>query len=95
MEIGTLGGYSTIWLARALPEGGRLITLEIDPKHAEVARANIERAEEFIRIAEEAVLADVDRQHRLVEREVEALEDLGVRGDADAAFGGGIAHRRE
>ena len=44
LEIGTLGGYSTIWLARALPEGGRLITLEYDPKHAEVARANIERA---------------------------------------------------
>lgn len=44
LEIGTLGGYSTIWLARALPAGGRLITLESDPKHAEVARANIERA---------------------------------------------------
>jgi predicted O-methyltransferase YrrM len=44
LEIGTLGGYSTIWLARALPEGGKLITLEIDPKHAEVARANIARA---------------------------------------------------
>ena len=44
LEIGTLGGYSTIWLARALPEGGRLVTLEFDPKHAEVARANIARA---------------------------------------------------
>jgi predicted O-methyltransferase YrrM len=44
LEIGTLGGYSTIWLARALPEGGRLVTLEADPKHAEVARANIARA---------------------------------------------------
>jgi predicted O-methyltransferase YrrM len=44
LEIGTLGGYSTIWLARALPEKGRLITLEMEPKHAEVARANIERA---------------------------------------------------
>src|SRR5262249_41451030 len=41
LEIGTLGGYSTIWLARALPSGGRLVTLEADPKHAEVARANI------------------------------------------------------
>ena len=41
LEIGTLGGYSTIWLARALPAGGRLITLEADPTHAEVARANI------------------------------------------------------
>jgi predicted O-methyltransferase YrrM len=44
LEIGTLGGYSTIWLARALPKGGRLITLESDPKHAEIARANIARA---------------------------------------------------
>ena len=41
LEIGTLGGYSTIWLARALPAGGRLVTLEADPKHAEVARTNI------------------------------------------------------
>jgi predicted O-methyltransferase YrrM len=44
LEVGTLGGYSTIWLARALPPGGHLITLEADPKHAEVARANIARA---------------------------------------------------
>lgn len=43
LEIGTLGGYSTTWLARALPEDGRLITLEFDPKHAEVARKNIAR----------------------------------------------------
>ena len=44
LEIGTLGGYSTIWLARALPNDGRLITLEADPTHVEVARANIARA---------------------------------------------------
>jgi predicted O-methyltransferase YrrM len=44
LEIGTLGGYSTIWMARALPEGGRLVTLEANPRHAEVARANIVRA---------------------------------------------------
>ncbi|QXV62403.1 O-methyltransferase [Amycolatopsis sp. TNS106] len=44
LEIGTLGGYSTIWLARALPPEGRLVTLEFDPKHAEVARGNIEAA---------------------------------------------------
>jgi len=44
LEIGTLGGYSTIWLARALPAGGRLITLEASSKHAEVARANLARA---------------------------------------------------
>jgi predicted O-methyltransferase YrrM len=44
LEIGTLGGYSTIWLARALPAGGRLVTLEANPDHADVARANLERA---------------------------------------------------
>ena len=44
LEVGTLGGYSTIWLARALPAGGRLVTLERDPRHADVARANVARA---------------------------------------------------
>ncbi len=44
LEIGTLGGYSTIWLARALPADGRLVTLEFEPKHAEVASANIAKA---------------------------------------------------
>jgi len=44
LEIGTLAGYSTIWLARALPASGRLVTLELEPKHAEVARSNLERA---------------------------------------------------
>jgi predicted O-methyltransferase YrrM len=44
LEIGTLGAYSTIWMARALPPGGRLITLEIDLHHAEVARRNLARA---------------------------------------------------
>jgi predicted O-methyltransferase YrrM/quinol monooxygenase YgiN len=44
LEIGTLAGYSAIWLARALPPGGRLITIELEPKHAEVARASLTRA---------------------------------------------------
>ena len=44
LEIGTLAGYSTIWLARALPPDGRLVTLEADPRHAEVAQANLARA---------------------------------------------------
>ncbi|MDF2011891.1 O-methyltransferase [Priestia megaterium] len=44
LEIGTLGGYSTIWLARALPKDGQLITLELSAHHAEVARANLKRA---------------------------------------------------
>ncbi|HEY7500804.1 MAG TPA: O-methyltransferase [Vicinamibacterales bacterium] len=44
LEIGTLGAYSTIWMARALPRDGRLVTIEADAKHADVARANIARA---------------------------------------------------
>jgi predicted O-methyltransferase YrrM len=44
LELGTLGGYSTIWLARAVPSGGRLVTVELEPRYAEVAAANIERA---------------------------------------------------
>ena len=44
LEIGTLGGYSTIWLARGLRPGGRVVTLEVDPKHAAVAKANFARA---------------------------------------------------
>jgi predicted O-methyltransferase YrrM len=44
LEVGTLGGYSSIWLGRALPDGGSMISLEIDPHHADVARANLRRA---------------------------------------------------
>jgi predicted O-methyltransferase YrrM len=44
LEIGTLGGYSTIWMARALPADGHLVTLELDPRYAAVARANLDRA---------------------------------------------------
>ena len=44
LEVGTLGGYSTIWLARALPAGGKLVTCEYEPRHAKVARANLDRA---------------------------------------------------
>ena len=44
LELGTLGGYSTIWLARALPENGKMVTVEVDPHHAEVAWENIIKA---------------------------------------------------
>jgi caffeoyl-CoA O-methyltransferase len=44
LEVGTLAGYSTIWMAKALPEDGRIISLEVDPHHAKVARNNIDRA---------------------------------------------------
>ena len=44
LEMGTLGGYSTLWLARALPQNGQVITLELEPRHAEIARANLRNA---------------------------------------------------
>ena len=44
LEIGTLGGYSTVWLARALPADGKLVSLEVSPKHAEIARRNVGNA---------------------------------------------------
>jgi len=50
LEIGTLGGYSTIWLARAVPPGGKVVTLEIDPRNAEIARKNLERARVLDRV---------------------------------------------
>jgi predicted O-methyltransferase YrrM len=59
LEIGTLGGYSTIWMARALPADGKLITLEIDPNHAADAKSNDERAG-FSRIVEVRVGAALD-----------------------------------
>ena len=59
LEVGTLGGYSAIWLARALPSDGRLVTLEIDPKHAEIARRNLAHAG-LDRIAEVRVGAALD-----------------------------------
>jgi predicted O-methyltransferase YrrM len=59
LEIGTLAGYSTIWLARALPADGRLVTLEANPAHAAVARANIGRAA-LDRIVEVRVGAALD-----------------------------------
>jgi predicted O-methyltransferase YrrM len=70
LEIGTLGGYSTIWLARALPAGGRLITLEYDPKHADVARANLAHA------------GLADRVDLRVGRAVDTLAQLAAEGKA-------------
>ena len=70
LEIGTLGGYSTIWFARALPEGGRIVTLEFDPRHAEVARANLQNA---------GVLDRVDLR---VGRALDSLPVLAASGEA-------------
>ncbi len=66
LELGTLGGYSTIWLARALPADGRLVTLEYEPKHAEVARANIAKAG-LAGLVEVRVGAALDALPRLAE----------------------------
>jgi predicted O-methyltransferase YrrM len=74
LEIGTLGGYSTIWLARTLPTDGRLITLEYDPRHAEVARRNIDRA---------ALSAMVEIR---VGRAIDVLPTLADQPEFDFAF---------
>lgn len=65
LELGTLGGYSTIWLARALPAGGRLVTLELEANYAEVARANIARAglKHAVEIRVGAALESLQRMH--------------------------------
>ncbi|HET6169050.1 MAG TPA: O-methyltransferase, partial [Terracidiphilus sp.] len=68
--IGTLGGYSTIWMARALPPDGRVITLELDPRHAEIARANLRAA------------GLLDRVEIRVGRALESLHNLHTGGSA-------------
>ncbi len=69
LEIGTLGGYSTIWLARGIPRGGRVVTLELEQRHADVARANLERA---------AVSEQVEI---IVGRAADSLPGIAERGD--------------
>jgi len=70
LEIGTLGGYSTIWLGRALPADGRLITMEFDPKHVEVASANIANAD----LADKVELREGKALELLPELAAEGLE---------------------
>jgi predicted O-methyltransferase YrrM len=82
LEIGTLGGYSTIWLARALEPGGRLITLEMDPKHAEVARSNIDRAG-LSRAVEIRLGKALDTLPRLAREQKERFDLIFI--DADKA----------
>jgi predicted O-methyltransferase YrrM len=81
-EVGTLGGYSTIWMARALPEGGRLISLEIDPRHAEVARANLAGAG-VDSVAEVRIGAALDTLPKLAEENVGPFDLVFI--DADKA----------
>ena len=82
LEIGTLGGYSTIWMARALPPGGKLVSLEIDAKHAEVARANVARAglENAVEIR---IGAALDSLHALIEQKAGPFDLIFI--DADKA----------
>ncbi|MFI6154341.1 O-methyltransferase [Kitasatospora sp. NPDC051170] len=80
LEVGTLGGYSAIWLGRALPEDGTLITLELDPKHAEVARGNLARAG-LGKVAEVRVGPAADSLAALVEDAVEPFDLVFI--DAD------------
>jgi predicted O-methyltransferase YrrM len=80
LEIGTLGGYSTIWLGRALPDGGRLVSLEFEPRHAEVARANLTRAG-LDGVAEVRVGRAVDTLARLVDEGAEPFDLVFI--DAD------------
>jgi predicted O-methyltransferase YrrM len=69
LEIGTLGGYSTIWLARALPEGGRIVSLESDPHHAGVATMNLHNA------------GVLDRVDMFIGRAIDSLPILEASGD--------------
>lgn len=80
LEVGTLGGYSAVWMARALPADGRLVTLEIDPAHADVARANLAAAG-FGGIAEVRLGPAADSLRDLVDEGVEPFDLVFV--DAD------------
>jgi predicted O-methyltransferase YrrM len=82
LEIGTLGGYSTIWLARALPENGELISLELDPHHAEVARVNVERAG-FATSVDIRIGSAVESLRELVQEEVEPFDFVFIDADKE------------
>ena len=80
LEIGTLGGYSTIWLARALPRDGRLITLEVESRHVEIAQENIARAN-LSRLVEVRLGRGVDSLAKLVAEKAEPFDFIFI--DAD------------
>ncbi|MEJ7752216.1 MAG: O-methyltransferase [Candidatus Limnocylindrales bacterium] len=82
LEVGTLGGYSTIWLARALPPDGRLVTLELDPTHAEVASANIARAGLVARV-EVRVGPASESLSRLTQEGVEPFDMVFIDADKE------------
>jgi predicted O-methyltransferase YrrM len=82
LEVGTLAGYSTIWLARALPPDGRLISLELSPRHAEVARANLRRAG-LDSVAEVRVGPAVDLLSALAEENGEPFDLVFIDADKE------------
>ena len=82
LEVGTLAGYSTIWLGRALPPDGRLVSLELDPRHAEIARTNLRRAG-LDTIAEVVVGPAVDSLAALVDDSVEPFDLVFIDADKE------------
>jgi predicted O-methyltransferase YrrM len=83
LEVGTLGGYSAIWLAKALPADGKLITLEIEPEHAKIAQTNIERAglEKIIEIKLGAAIETLEKMGK--EGGVEKFDLVFIDADKD------------
>ncbi|OED15729.1 O-methyltransferase [Burkholderia sp. A2] len=82
LEVGTLGGYSTIWLARALPPGGSLVTLELNPAHAKVATENIARAG-FAEVVSVVVGSAKDSLARLVDAGEAPFDFIFIDADKD------------
>lgn len=82
LEVGTLGGYSTIWLARALPPGGTLVTLELSPEHAKVATQNIARAG-FAEVVSVIVGSAKDSLARLVDAGEPPFDFIFIDADKD------------
>jgi predicted O-methyltransferase YrrM len=83
LEIGTLGGYSTTWLARALPSDGQVITLELDEKHAAVARQNLARAGVADRV-EVRVGRAVDTLRRMIDQQEAPFDLIFIDADKSA-----------
>ncbi|ABK10427.1 MULTISPECIES: O-methyltransferase [Burkholderia] len=82
LEVGTLGGYSTIWLARALPPGGSLMTLELNPAHAKVATENIARAG-FAQVVSVVVGSAKDSLARLIDAGEAPFDFIFIDADKD------------
>ncbi|MBN3730685.1 O-methyltransferase [Burkholderia sp. Tr-20390] len=82
LEVGTLGGYSTIWLARALPPGGSLVTLELNPEHAKVATQNIARAG-FAEVVTVVVGSAKDSLARLIDAGEAPFDFIFIDADKD------------